>query len=54
MPGRYRPVEAEQAWSLLLAFLAETFEGRWPHQVEWDFHARTSPDYDFSKNVRLA
>jgi carboxymethylenebutenolidase len=54
MPGRYRPLEAEQAWALLLDFLAEVFEARWPDQVTWDFQSRTSPDYDFSRNVRLA
>jgi carboxymethylenebutenolidase len=54
MPGRYRPVEAEQAWSLLLEFLAEVFSGRWAKLVVWDFYGQTSPDYDFSKNVRLA
>src|SRR5262249_14684282 len=30
MPGRYRAREAEQAWGLLLAFLADVFSGRWP------------------------
>ena len=54
MPGRYRPKEAEQAWSLLLEFLGDVFAARWPAHVEWDFHSRSSPDYDFSKNVRLA
>jgi carboxymethylenebutenolidase len=54
MPGRYSPVEAEQAWSLLLEFLDTVFSGRWPEHVVWDFYSQTSPDYDFSKNVRLA
>jgi carboxymethylenebutenolidase len=54
MPGRYRPRDAEQAWSLLLDFLNEVFSGQWPDQTVWDFQSRTSPDYDFSKNVRLA
>jgi carboxymethylenebutenolidase len=54
MPGRYRPAEAEQAWSLLLEFLAEVFEGRWPRHVVWEFRSDSSPDYDFSRNVRLA
>jgi carboxymethylenebutenolidase len=54
MPGRYRPKEAEQAWGLLLAFLAEVFSGRWPGgQVRWEFEAASALDYDFAKNTRL-
>jgi carboxymethylenebutenolidase len=54
MPGRYRPREAEQAWSALRAFLDEVFDGRWPAgRVRWEFEAVSAPEYDFSKNVRL-
>ncbi len=54
MPGRYRPEEAEEAWALLLEFLAEAFAGRWPvAQVRWEFEGTAAADYDFAKNTRL-
>jgi len=53
MPGRYRPAEAAQAWQLLLAFLSEVFAGYWKSEVRWEFECASSPDYDFTKNVRL-
>jgi len=55
MPGRYRAKEANEAWSMLLAFLADVFSGSWPGagQVRWEFESAISADYDFSKNVRL-
>lgn len=53
MPGRYRPKEAAQAWQVLLAFLAEVFAGQWNGRVRWEFEGASSPDYDFTKNVRL-
>jgi carboxymethylenebutenolidase len=54
MPGRYRPQEAEQAWRLLLEFLADVFSGRWPGgQVRWEFEGASAPDYDFARNKRL-
>jgi carboxymethylenebutenolidase len=55
MPGRYRAKEAEEAWGMLLAFLAEVFSGTWPGagQVRWEFEGASSVDYDFSKNTRL-
>jgi len=55
MPGRYRAREAEEAWGVLLEFLAEVFSGTWPGkgQVRWEFEGASSADYDFSKNVRL-
>jgi len=53
MPGRYRAKEAAQAWQMLLAFLAEVFAGQWNSRVRWEFEGVSSPDYDFSKNVRL-
>ena len=53
MPGRYRPKEAAEAWKVLLAFLGEVFTGQWNGRVRWEFEGASSPDYDFSKNVRL-
>jgi carboxymethylenebutenolidase len=55
MPGRYRAKEAEEAWIMLLRFLADVFSGAWPGkgQVRWEFEGASSADYDFSKNVRL-
>ena len=54
MPGRYRATEAEEAWSMLRAFLGDVFGGQWPGaQVRWEFEAAAAPDYDFAKNVRL-
>jgi carboxymethylenebutenolidase len=53
MPGRYRPNEAAEAWQMLLAFLAEVFAGQWHGRVRWEFEGATSPNYDFSKNLRL-
>jgi carboxymethylenebutenolidase len=55
MPGRYRPQAAAAAWSLLLDFLSETFDRRWPPpgRVRWEFDGDISPTYDFSKNLRL-
>ncbi len=55
MPGRYRAKEADEAWIMLLRFLADVFSGAWPGkgQVRWEFEGASSADYDFSKNVRL-
>ena len=55
MPGRYRPTQAEEAWAMLLAFLADVFSGRWlgAGEVRWEFECASAADYDFSKNVRL-
>ena len=55
MPGRYRPEGAEDAWQLMLSFLDKTFGDGWDRtRVTWSFDSNVSPDYDFSKNVRLA
>ncbi len=55
MPGRYRPVEAEQAWSLLLDFLDRVYDGTFPKdRVSWRFESDIGTDYDFSQHVRLA
>ena len=54
MPGRYRPEETEQAWRMLLAFLADVFSGRWPGGgVRWEFEAASAADYEFARNKRL-
>lgn len=55
MQGRYRAKEAEEAWRMLLAFLADVFSGGWPGtgRVCWEFESAISVDYDFSKNERL-
>ena len=54
MPGRYRRHEAEQAWKLVLAFLADLFSDRWPSgQVRWEFEGAIAADYDFARNKRL-
>ena len=55
MPGRYRPEAAEAAWSELTSFLHGALDGGWDREhVVWEFESDVSPDYDFSKNVRLA
>lgn len=54
MPGRYRKEAAEDAWQLLLAFLAKTLHEGYPTgRVLWTFESSFSRDYDFKKNVRL-
>jgi carboxymethylenebutenolidase len=55
MPGRYRPAEAKAAWQVLLTFLDDTFNQRWPgpERVAWEFQSDIAGDYDFGKNVRL-
>ena len=55
MPGRYRPAEAKDAWQLLLTFLDDTFNKRWPGpgRVAWELQSDIGEDYDFGKNVRL-
>jgi carboxymethylenebutenolidase len=54
MPGRYRRAAAEAAWTELLAYLGERLTGPTgpPAEVEWQFRARSAPDYDFSTKVR--
>ena len=55
MPGRYRPKQAEEAWSLILDFLDRVFQGGFPKdRVTWRFQSDTSPSYDFTQKVRLA
>ena len=55
MPGRYRPKETEQAWSMILDFMELVHAGEFPDdRVIWRFQSNIAPDYDFTKKVRLA
>ena len=55
MPGRYRPKESEQAWSMILDFMERVYAGGFPKErVVWRFQSDIAPDYDFTKKVRLA
>jgi carboxymethylenebutenolidase len=55
MPGRYRPKEAEQAWSLIMDYLRRVRAGEFPSdRVIWRFESNIAPDYDFSTKVRSA
>jgi len=55
MPGRYRPKEAEEAWSLILDFLSRVHDGGFPpDRVIWKFESNIASDYDFTTKVRLA
>jgi len=54
MPGRYRPSETNITWEMLLAFMHEVSQGRWPaERVRWEFACESSSAYDFTKNIRL-
>lgn len=53
MPGRYRRKQAEEAWRLLIDFLARVRDGGYPaDRVQWHFESDTAVEYDFSKHVR--
>ncbi len=56
MPGRYRAAAAQEAWTLLLQFLDDVLQRRWPgdRRVRWEFMSDLAETYDFSKNRRLA
>jgi len=55
MPGRYRPMETETAWQMILDFLRRASEGAFPSdRVIWQFRSDIAPNYDFTKKVRLA
>jgi carboxymethylenebutenolidase len=55
MPGRYRPKETEEAWSMIMDFLARVNAGAFPtDRVIWRFQSDVALDYDFTKKVRLA
>jgi carboxymethylenebutenolidase len=54
MPGRYRPVEAESAWTLQLAFLRVMLKPGHDHSRRIQFYeCEYAADYDFTKNVRM-
>jgi carboxymethylenebutenolidase len=54
MPGRYRKAQAEAGWAAQQRFLTEVFSGGYGGgTVRWQFESRSSPDYDFTKNVRM-
>jgi carboxymethylenebutenolidase len=55
MPGRYRPRQTDQAWSLIMDFLDRVHAGAFPAgRAKWRFESDIAVDYDFSKKVRLA
>jgi carboxymethylenebutenolidase len=55
MPGRYRPKETEQVWSMILDFIQRIQSGAFPRdRVIWKFESDIAPDYDFTRKVRLA
>jgi carboxymethylenebutenolidase len=54
MPGRYRKAQAEAGWAAQQRFLSEVFgPGYDAGAIRWRFECEMSPNYDFSKNVRL-
>lgn len=54
MPGRYRREQAEAALAAQLAFLKEVFAPDYDRsRIKQRYAAEISPNYDFSKNVRL-
>jgi carboxymethylenebutenolidase len=53
MPGRFRPAQADAAWSQITSFLKSVFAGEWQTgRAIWRFDADSSLDYDFSKMKR--
>lgn len=55
MPGRYRPRQTDQAWSLIMDFLTLVQAGAFaPDRATWRFSSDIAVDYDFTKKVRLA
>lgn len=55
MPGRYRPRETDQAWTLIMDFLQRVHAGDFPSdRAIWRFESNIAVDYDFTKKVRLA
>lgn len=54
MPGRYRKEAAKDTWKLILSFLKKAFSNGWNRErVLWIFESDISPNYDFTKNVRM-
>jgi carboxymethylenebutenolidase len=55
MPGRYRPKETQQVWSMVLDFLQRVQSGAFPKdRAVWKFDSNIATSYDFTKKVRLA
>lgn len=55
MPGRYRPKETDQAWSMILDFIRRAQAGAFPKdRMTWKFESDAAVTYDFTKKVRLA
>ena len=55
MPGRYRPEAANAAWAELTSFMHATLGGAWGRgRIMSEFESDVSPEYDFSKNRRMA
>ncbi|HEX3484022.1 MAG TPA: dienelactone hydrolase family protein [Micropepsaceae bacterium] len=53
MPGRYRKLQADAAWTAQQRFLKAVFAGAWPKDsVRWQFDSTFRRDYDFAKNRR--
>jgi len=53
MPGRYRTVQSQAAWSQILSFLDVTLTKGWDNErVIWHLESDTSIHYDFRKNRR--
>ena len=52
-PGRFRPAQADAAWTQITSFLQSVFAGGWQKgRAIWRFDANSSLDYDFSKMKR--
>jgi hypothetical protein len=53
MPGRFRPVAAQAAWTQIISFLSSVFAGEWARdRAIWRFTADSAVDYDFAKMKR--
>ena len=53
MPGRYRAIQTQAAWSQILSFLDAVLHKEWnTERVIWRLESDTSVHYDFSKNRR--
>lgn len=53
MPGRYRPAQADAAWTQITLFLRSVFSEEWKKErAIWRFESDSSIHYDFTKNKR--
>jgi carboxymethylenebutenolidase len=54
MPGRYRPAQAEAAWTDQRAFLRDALAPQFDRSRRTQrYIAETAVDYDFSRNIRM-